>query len=336
MTNSCPLCNTINNGRSNFAKHLTKHHKDLSLLEKERIVVYTLYGEENVEKVVVEYIDEKYCVFSLPIKIGKYLELLGVKRSSKEERKTKRYKETYLEGLQKVYGTEITNISQVKAVQEKKMQTVLNNYASYEEYLAAHRKFMKIGLSEYNGTERHKQAVLKNQQTCLERYGVKNFGNGEEAKKKSSISRRKIIDSWSVEQRLMSTLKMRQGLAKCQGVSKIEIRVRKAVAELGIEATYNRFLWNFNFDIVFKHFIIEVQGILWHAKPSLYKETDLILGALPVKDIWAKDQKKKHKANTAGYALVEIWEDEINACNDDELVLLVKCKLEEHGYEFPT
>ncbi len=55
-------------------------------------------------------------------------------------------------------------------------------------------------------------------------------------------------------------------------------------------------MWNYNFDMVFDKLIIEVQGDMWHANPLFYKENDLIMGKLLAKDIWAKDERKKKKA----------------------------------------
>ena len=73
---------------------------------------------------------------------------------------------------------------------------------------------------------------------------------------------------------------------------------------------------------------------MWHAHPSLYKETDFIMGKLLVKDIWNKDAKKRLVAENNGYKVVEIWEHEIVKSSDDDLNILLKNKLIEVGYEF--
>jgi hypothetical protein len=85
--------------------------------------------------------------------------------------------------------------------------------------------------------------------------------------------------------------------------------------------------------MVFDKIIIEVQGTMWHAKPDRYVETDLIMGKILVRDIWKKDERKRLTASKNNYILIEIWEDEIDARNDDALLEFVKLKLNEVGYE---
>ena len=116
--------------------------------------------------------------------------------------------------------------------------------------------------------------------------------------------------------------------------SKPEKRIRKVFVELDLEIECNKHLWHYNWDIIFDRYLVEVQGTMWHAKPGKYKETDLIMGKLLVKDIWEKDRKKHIKAVSEGYTVIEIWEDEIAKCNDTELTQLVTERLIKNGYKF--
>jgi G:T-mismatch repair DNA endonuclease (very short patch repair protein) len=329
----CPMCSKELKNRRTLGVHLSRSHIFSSDLEKETMLVYTLFGEIEVEKIKNEYVDEKYSAYELPIDIVKYLTLLGVKRTSKQERATERYKTNYKNSIVKKYG--VDNISKVKSVQQKKEDTVAKNYGSYNNYLATQRQNMRAGYDDYVGSEKHVSTISKQQETCLERYGDKNFGCGIEAKEKSKVSLKETIASWTYEERLSRTSIAREAVCSRGGYSsKPEKRVQKILIDLGVIALHNKHLWKYNWDIVIDKIIIEVQGTMWHAKPDRYKATDLIMGKLLASDIWAKDTRKQTKAKEEGYTVIEIWEDEINKRTDEELTNLVKERLIENGYEF--
>lgn len=332
----CQICQKEFLRKCEISLHLSTTHKDSfqNSLEKERFLVYALYGKEEVDNCVEDYLNEKYCVYDLPIKISKYLNLLGVKRTSKEERKTDRYKQKYLKGIQEKYGAEVTNISQIKSVQEKKQETCAKKHGSYEEYLKHHRNLMREGYDEYIGTDDHKEALDKIKSTCLEKYGHENFGVGDVAKEKSKQTKKETIAKWTYEERLYRTSKAREAVCHRGGYSsKPEKRVRKSLIDLDIEAQYNKHMWNYNWDLVLSsNIIIEVQGTMWHAKPGLYEADDLIMGKILAKDIWEKDKRKHKKAVAEGYKVIEIWEDEIKLRNDDQLQTLLQEKLIENEY----
>lgn len=333
----CPLCNKPVIDRRGLSNHLTVKHKSQleSEIQKERLIVYTLFGENFVENTVLEYLEEKYCIMDLPIDIAKYITLLGVKRSSKEERKTNRYKTKYLESIQKIYGDDVLNISQADEIKKKKQNTVTKRHGSYEKYIEHQRELMLVGYDEYKYTEKAKLAKEKREKTCLEKYGNKNFGQGIEAKEKRKQTHKETISSWDYRERLERTKNARESVTSRGGYSsKPEKRIRKVLIDLDIDALYNQFLWNYSWDLVFDKIIIEVQGTMWHAKPCLYKADDLIMGKLLAKDIWEKDRKKQKKAKEEGYTVLEIWEDEISKKSDDELLILVKNRLIENGYIF--
>jgi G:T-mismatch repair DNA endonuclease (very short patch repair protein) len=333
----CPFCNKEFINRKSFSNHLTRTHGNefVSDVEKEKILVCTLYGEEIVETTVKEYIDGLFSVHGLPIDIAKYLSLLGVKRTSKEERKTERYKQTYLTGIQKKYGNDITNISQVKEIQNKKEKTCESKHGSYQNYLDEHRKFMKDGYVNYVGSDKHIIAVEKQRKTCEDRFGNGNFGCGDDAIKKSKRTRKETIESWDYEERLERTRIAREAVTHRGGfTSKPEKRIRKILIDLDVEAKYNVFLFKYNWDLVIEDIIIEVQGVMWHGKPDRYNADDLIMGKILVKDIWEKDARKQNKAREEGYKVIEIWEDEISKKSDNELLVLVKNRLLENGYKF--
>lgn len=333
----CSICFRKFTDRKSFSCHLTTAHKDFfeNNLEKEKFLVNTLFGEEVVNTCLQDYIDEKFSAYHLPVDISKYLSLLGLKRTSKQERKTNRYRDAYLTAIQNKYGPDVTNISQVKQIQDKKKETVAKRYGNYDTYLQSCREKMKIGYHKYIQSERVATALSKRKKTCLEKYGHENFGCGKDAKSKAMATHRNTIDTWSYEERLARTASARDAVNHRGGYSsKIEKRVQKILIDLNVEALYNKTILNYNWDMVISNLILEIQGTMWHADPKKYKATDLIMGKILAKDIWDKDYRKKKKAEDAGYIVIEIWEDEINSKTDEELSFLVKTRLLENGYVF--
>lgn len=333
---NCPICGKNFKTRASFSSHLTRIHEEIeTVVDKEKLLIDTLYGKTIVDNTILDYMNELYCIHSLPIDISKYLMLSGLKRTSKQERATNRYKQKYTNSIFEKYG--VNNISQSPEIQRKKEKTFAKTHGSYENYLNNCVLSMNAGYSNYVGTEKHKLTAEKQQNTCLLKYGNVNFGAGDLAKQKSKQSRKQTIDSWDYEERLSRTENARTAVTSRGGYSsKPEKRVRKSLIELDIESEYNIMKWKYSWDLILLNYniIIEVQGDMWHAHPSLYKETDFIMGKLLVKDIWNKDAKKRLVAENNGYKVVEIWEHEIVKSSDDDLNILLKNKLIEVGYEF--
>jgi G:T-mismatch repair DNA endonuclease (very short patch repair protein) len=334
----CTICNRNFIDRRSFGLHLSIGHRTVFTtdLEKEIFLVNTLFGGELVAKTVKEYKDQKWCIYGLPIDISKYILLLNIKRTSKQERSTTRYKQKYLTSIQKKYGDRITNISQVKEIQDKKENTFAKTYGSYDKYLAHQRLAMVSGFSEYKvDPQRRAITQSKNIATCIARYGVPNGVQTVDARAKIGAATKLLCSLLTEDELRARTANARLAVCSRGGYSsKPEKRVQKSLIDLNVTSTYNVHIWNYNWDMVIEKFLIEVQGTMWHAKPGLYKETDLIMGKLLAKDIWDKDARKHKKAREEGYTVIEIWEDEIAKCNNIELINLVKERLLENGYSF--
>lgn len=338
---ACPLCSKKFKDRRTFALHLsiTEAINFKSELDKEIFLVNTLFGTELVQKTINDYKSKLICTYDIAtsdVNIVKLITLMGIKRTSKEERLTERHKQKYLGSIQNKYGLEITNVSQVPEVRKKIEETCSADYGAYENYLKKQREIMAVGYQDnYVGTERHQAAIEKMQDTCEEKYGTRNFGQGADAKAKYQKSIKVRVASWDHAERLERTAKARATVTSRGGYSsKPEKRIRQCLTELDINFEANKFLWKYSFDMVFDKLIIEVQGDMWHANPLTYKENDLIMGKLLAKDLWAKDARKKKKAEENGYKVVYIWEHEISKKSDIMLIEMVKSKLLESGYVF--
>ena len=332
----CPICKRELKNRRIFGVHLSTTHKKhfVNDVEKEKLLVETLFGFEAVEKTKQDYLDCKYCIYDLPIDIAKYIALLGIKRTSKQERATERYKKKYTNSIIEKYG--VDNISKSAEVQDKKVKTIEEKYNSYKTYLEQHREFMREGYKIYNSNDLRKmEQQSKAIATCVSKFGVDNPAKNSDVRSKIGRTNKDRLKRLTYDERLKMTSKAREAVCHRGGYSsKPEKRVRKSLIDLNIEALYNKHIWNYNWDLVVGNFLIEVQGTMWHAKPGLYKETDLIMGKMLAKDIWQKDAKKHNKAREEGYTVIEIWEDEIAKFNDEELTKFIKERLENNGFCF--
>ncbi len=203
----CPLCDLQMPLRRNFSHHLATTEKNVffSELQREKFLVEHLYGAETVKTAVSSYVNGEVCTYELRgnVDIRKYLKLSGLKRTSKEERATDRYKHTYLSSIQAKYGNEFSNISQVKEVHQKKVETAVRNYGSYEEYLKNQRINMAFGFKDYiQDKPRLIKTYAKISETCLRKYGVSNFGGGRIARAKNMKTKMTTIATWSYQERL--------------------------------------------------------------------------------------------------------------------------------------
>lgn len=327
----CGFCNKVFGFKAGITNHYvrvenTQFKTDLELYQE---LMYIIYGKDLIIDLIQKYKNEQLCVDDLR-KLGvncvRYLELLGIKRTSKEEHATKRYKTKYLETIQTKYGGNVTNVSHVLEIQKKKEKTCIDKHGTYENYLIEQRKHMLAGFVEYSKDEnRLNNTVKKIEDTCFNRYGHKNFGQGEEAKRKRLQTRKLLIDKWTYEERLARTDKARSSITY---ESSIEIKVQRTLEYLQIDYRKHVHKWHRNYDLlILNNILIEVQGDFWHANPSKYKSTDLLnhYGTqMLASDIWEIDRKKKQLALENNFKIIYFWEDEINKCNDEELTQLVK------------
>lgn len=332
--NTCPKCGFSHQSDRVISRHINTHSEDFAnTADLLKFKLDVKFGKNRVDEMLAKYINCEISLYETNMAgFGELLIALGIKRSSSEERKTPRYQNKYKAAIKEKYGVE--NISQNHTVQRKKEETYAKKYGSYEEYLRQHREYMDVGLAAYIGTESHKEATIKGQETCYDRYGHCNFGAGELAKEKRKTSHAATVATWSHEERLLRTDMARKAVcSRGGGLSKPEKMVRKALTELGISFSPNVHMFSYNYDMVFDNIIIEVQGDMWHGHPDTYKPTDKIMGKKLVKDIWKKDADKKEIAEKNGFSVIAIWERDIVKKTEQELMKLINQLLTEVNYE---
>lgn len=120
-------------------------------------------------------------------------------------------------------------------------------------------------------------------------------------------------------------------IKKCQ-TSNVEKDVEKFLKENKIsyskqfkvslnddEKIYNKRFYSYDFLV--GNTVIEVNGLFWHAHPSLFEKDDFVnfpgrVGEITAKEIWEADKFKEKVALRRGYDYIVVWENELdNLCN---------------------
>lgn len=323
----CPLCTKELQSRKVLSYHLTRNHSDLNMtdLEKETLIVTTLFSNESIKEVEEGYIAEKYPITGLPIDIVKYLTLKGLKRTASEEKKTNRYKEKYIATLLNKYG--VDNVSKLEDIKQKKMETYISKFTSKEEAIKTKSSELLEGFKEYLKDEhRVEMAMDKTRQSLILKYGVDNVAKIPEVRQINSIKSKKYMQSFTKEQRRDITLNARKAVvSRGGGLSKPEKFVRACLENNNYKFETNKFIEKYNFDIVFEDkLIIEVNGDMWHANPLYYSADDLIMNKRKASDIWLKDKIKKETVEALGYKVIYVWEHETKTTEELLLKLIIK------------
>lgn len=129
-----------------------------------------------------------------------------------------------------------------------------------------------------------------------------------------------------IEKRLTASFKKRS-LS-----SSLEIRFQKILNNFGIGYITQFKLNRYYYDVKINNsnIIIEINGDYWHANPNFYEKNDIIsmLGGVKTAEyIQNKDSKKKEFANSLGYNVIYIQEEEMKKITDKQLIDLFLLKL---------
>lgn len=325
----CPICGKSLLDRRLAKIHFIRKHK-LSKLDAERLFVDIVYGKENVDKEIERYKRCECCITGLKIDIALLLKLLGLKRSSSEERHTERYKREYLNSIQKKYGKNITNISQVLEIQKKKEETYAKTYGSYDNYLKNCISMMKAGSKRFWADKERRSTMLKHQkETYMSLWGVDNPSKVDYIKEKMSLSQKERNKAKSLEEKRRMTEKARLIVTSNGSISSLERRVWNIMDMWKMCYRHNKFLFGYSWDLIFddEKILIEIQGDFYHANPSKYKSGDVLFIGLSVDEIWKKDEIKRIIAEENGYKVYYLWETELNSMTDKEVMEFICDKI---------
>lgn len=316
----CIICNKEFNMTNLLKVHINKRHNIDKLTNEMNYIKSQIEADDITFSRVKELYLEGYNVKDLKEMYGVsfcgYIEVLGIKRTNSESKKTKVYKDKIESTNIKRFG--VKNPSQSNDIKEKRKKTFLNNFG-YENNFCNPR-IQKIAQSNID----HKKVQETTLSRLIEKYGqeVSNVAKIPGVGKKIGESQKNRISKMSDDERRKMTEKAR---ANINYVSSQEIRIQAILNQLGIEYTANGFLYSYNWDLIFKNKnIIEVQGDFWHGNPKFYKESDVLLVGLLVGDVWKKDKRKRKLIESKGYTTHYLWESDINKMTDEEIINFLK------------
>jgi G:T-mismatch repair DNA endonuclease (very short patch repair protein) len=316
----CAICNKEFSQTNILKVHINRHHNIDELTNEINYIKSQIeIDDSEFDKVKNLYI-EGYNVCDLKkiygVSFSKYIEVLGLKRTNSESKKTQIYKNKIESTNLKKFS--VKNPSQSEAIKEKKKQTFLKNFG-YENNFC-NKKIQKLAQSNID----YEKVYNTTRDSLIEQYGpdVYNVSQIPGVGKKIGNSLKKRISKMTENERRKMTETARSNI---KYVSSQEIRIQAILNQLDIEYTANGFLYAYNWDLIFKNkIIIEIQGDFWHGNPKFYKESDVLLQGLSVKDVWDKDKKKRKAVESKGYSVYYIWENDINKMTDEEIYNLLK------------
>lgn len=315
----CPFCEYQISKPNIFKRHIIFHHNNnYSEIQIQKFFIKSFYNidEHDLDNIVIDY-ETGYSILDLTKKyspitstaILNYFELIGIKkRNAKESKHTNNYIEKYKNSIITKYG--VDNISKSKLIKEKKVETMLKNYNRINNFscpIIKKKAFNNVDFVKLNNKLKDK---------LLNEYGVDNISKIPKVKEKISNTKKIKYSKYSNDEKRKMTENARKNI---KPKSKLEIKIQDILNKLKIEYTVNKFLFGYNWDLVFKNKkILEIQGDYWHANPNKYIESDIVFGK-KVKDVWAKDERKRKEAEKNKYRVYYLWESEINKMNLQDL-----------------
>lgn len=188
------------------------------------------------------------------------------------------------ETLTEKYGKDITNISQVKEIKDKKVQSCLDTYGVTNNFKS--KEIMK---------QAFKTRILK--------YGAEYLPQTEHFWKNRNDQK---------------------GFLRSKPHQQVEKLLQNANISFISEPFHKFTKFNpilmYKYsprpDILIEDYklVIEVQGDYWHANPTLHKEDEIfntVYGPLKAKEIWVKDQIRKEHIESFGYKVIYIWTSDL-------------------------
>lgn len=104
--------------------------------------------------------------------------------------------------------------------------------------------------------------------------------------------------------------------------SQIESKITGCLDRLNVSYIKRFILGKKYFDIKIKNLLIDVNSDYWHANPDVYEENykiDFLFKKVKSSYIWNMDNNKKIIAESIGYRVLYIWENDIKDKNENEL-----------------
>ena len=217
-------------------------------------------------------------------------------------------KEKTRKTLQERYGKEITNISQVQEIKEKKKSTFIEHFGVDNIWKTAgyNRKCAELYPESH---KKHLEKLYKGRDEFWS-----NATENDIARITAKASKTKSINGFYS--------------------SSLETLFCGILDSLGISYTrqfhIKGYRHPYDFRLCGSNIIIEINGNYWHANPKYYKSTDIIKypgKSIKAEDVWERDNIWLKKAEEQGYKVLIFWEDDFR--DYEKLVELLIQKLNE-------
>lgn len=201
----CIICNKQFN-RTNILKiHINRYH-DIDKITNEENYIKSQINPNNIDfEKVIELYKEGYTVNDLKERYGvsfsKYIEVLGIKRTASESKKTKIYKNRVENTNLKRHG--VKNPSQSEDIKKKKKETFIKNFGYENNFCNSTIRKKALSNIDYD------KVLLSTKSSLIRKYGpnVQNSAQIPGVGKKIGDSNRKRISKMSKEQRRKLTEK---------------------------------------------------------------------------------------------------------------------------------
>jgi len=312
----CIICSKEFNFNNHLKSHINKNHNiDKLTNELNYLKSQSNISDENLNDIKEMYISG-YNSYDIKLKYNincsNYIELLGIKRTNSESKKTLIYKNKIETTNIKKYG--FKNPSSSKEIKNKVKNTFIKNHG-YENNFC--NKEIQNNAQKNIDYDKCQKTLIQNLKL---KYGINitNVAQIPGVGDKISKTKKLAFSHMSDDDRRKFTEHARSYV---KYISSLELRIQSILNDLNIEYTANGFLYRYNFDFIFKNkIILEIQGDFWHANPDMYNENDIILKGLSANDLWKKDERKKIKVESHNYKIYYLWENEINKMSDEDII----------------
>ena len=184
-----------------------------------------------------------------------------------------------------------------------------NNASTLEYY--QERKYENAEKSRSDFIKQHNSNTLEN---FKEKYGNE-LGEEKYFKWKSDSAENNKFKGYSI-----ISQKLFWSLYKILREEYEHIYFKKLNKEYNLRS--DKKLYCYDFAVFDNKKIIEFNGDYWHANPDKYQSEDIVYESVSAKDIWIKDEIKNGFAESKGFDVMVIWENEYK---EDEEDCIGKC-----------
>jgi len=200
--------------------------------------------------------------------------------------------------------------------EEKRLQAKLKKEQSVKNHPENQTTTLEYWLNKGFSLEEAKLLQSERQKTfskeiCITKHGIE---KGLKIWNERQIKWQETLNNKSDEEKArINRLKVTNGIS----ISKAEKEIFEILNnKIKIEKQFTLYYENkryFIYDLKFNNKIIEYNGDYWHANPIKYKRNDILnfpRKSIKAKRIWEKDKKKIELAESQGYEVLVIWEND--------------------------